>query len=363
MTLTLTSERQSLLADASERLAFPLDGDARSDWFADAALAVQRAIGGSASFAVVPVGKRLRVSTHTYGGVVSDRYVPEFMGTLDRIGLAARVAEQGVCTRRQAYGPHYEAMQASDYGAYVRSVGGYDSVNLALPWHGAARPVRSASDALQITVNTNNSARAFDADEVAMAGLLLPMLRAGVASYLRLHAVRGELGRLLDAVGTSLVAFDRTGGVVHQTPAAGEILSAEPLRDTVSAAAHRLAMRAGSGALGAVEAVVAGARGRYRLSAVRSRLLASSPSVLVTIDPLFAAARPSPRRVADALGLTPRQGEVAVLLAERRTNREIADALGVSVSTARHHVEHVLGRLGAARRDVQRLVAESSGFA
>ena len=48
-----------------------------------------------------------------------------------------------------------------------------------------------------------------------------------------------------------------------------------------------------------------------------------------------------------------------MLLAERRTNREIADALGVSASTARHHVEHVLGRLGVTRRDVGRVVRAS----
>ena len=75
---------------------------------------------------------------------------------------------------------------------------------------------------------------------------------------------------------------------------------------------------------------------------------------------------PEPDRAASELGgsplaaapqggvpLTAREREVAVLLAARRTNAEIAAALGVAVPTARHHVERVMSKLGvASRRDI-----------
>ncbi|HEY6570211.1 MAG TPA: LuxR C-terminal-related transcriptional regulator [Candidatus Limnocylindrales bacterium] len=48
--------------------------------------------------------------------------------------------------------------------------------------------------------------------------------------------------------------------------------------------------------------------------------------------------------------LTAREFEVARLIAEGRTNAEIADRLGVSTRTVTSHVEHVLAKLGAARR-------------
>lgn len=48
--------------------------------------------------------------------------------------------------------------------------------------------------------------------------------------------------------------------------------------------------------------------------------------------------------------LTPREGEVLQLLAAGRTNREIAAELGVSVRTAKAHVEHIIAKLGAADR-------------
>jgi DNA-binding CsgD family transcriptional regulator len=74
------------------------------------------------------------------------------------------------------------------------------------------------------------------------------------------------------------------------------------------------------------------------------------------------SARPPAARGADAvpaaLGLTPREAEVAVLLARRARDPEIAAALGVSVHTARHHTEKVLRKLGLRRRtDVAAVLA------
>ena len=50
------------------------------------------------------------------------------------------------------------------------------------------------------------------------------------------------------------------------------------------------------------------------------------------------------------LGLTRRQARVAALLADRRSNNEIAHELGISSHTARHHTERVLGTLGIHSR-------------
>jgi DNA-binding NarL/FixJ family response regulator len=59
-------------------------------------------------------------------------------------------------------------------------------------------------------------------------------------------------------------------------------------------------------------------------------------------------------------GLTAREIQVANLLAERLSNREIADRLDVTVSTAGRHTERVLKKLGvASRRDVRRKLLES----
>ncbi|MEA2642017.1 MAG: hypothetical protein QOF51_3411 [Chloroflexota bacterium] len=50
------------------------------------------------------------------------------------------------------------------------------------------------------------------------------------------------------------------------------------------------------------------------------------------------------------LALTPREREVAVLVAAGRSNREIAAALVIGERTAENHVQHILGKLGFRSR-------------
>lgn len=59
---------------------------------------------------------------------------------------------------------------------------------------------------------------------------------------------------------------------------------------------------------------------------------------------------PTAERVQARFGLTPREAEVALLLAERLDNRAIAEHLSISPHTARRHTESVLRGLGAASR-------------
>lgn len=48
--------------------------------------------------------------------------------------------------------------------------------------------------------------------------------------------------------------------------------------------------------------------------------------------------------------LTPRESEIATLVAQGLSNREIAEALVISERTAQNHVQHILGKLGYANR-------------
>jgi non-specific serine/threonine protein kinase len=61
---------------------------------------------------------------------------------------------------------------------------------------------------------------------------------------------------------------------------------------------------------------------------------------------------PGPRPPAEAAGvrLTPRQREVADLVARGLTDREIAERLVISARTAESHVEQILARLGFRSR-------------
>jgi DNA-binding CsgD family transcriptional regulator len=61
--------------------------------------------------------------------------------------------------------------------------------------------------------------------------------------------------------------------------------------------------------------------------------------------------------VSDELGLTPREREVLALIADGRTNRQIAEALFISAKTASVHVSNILAKLGVANRGEAAAVA------
>jgi DNA-binding CsgD family transcriptional regulator len=75
------------------------------------------------------------------------------------------------------------------------------------------------------------------------------------------------------------------------------------------------------------------------------------------------AAGPEPAAAApDRFGLTARELEVLALVAEGRTNRQIADELFITEKTAGHHVSNVLGKLGVASRVEAAAVAHRLGM-
>nr|MDQ3044354.1 response regulator transcription factor [Chloroflexota bacterium] len=76
-----------------------------------------------------------------------------------------------------------------------------------------------------------------------------------------------------------------------------------------------------------------------------------------------AEALPSPVPEADRHGLTPRELEVVRLVAAGHSNREIADALFVSVPTVKRHLTNIMGKLGLPSRTALNTYAHTHGLA
>jgi DNA-binding CsgD family transcriptional regulator len=77
-------------------------------------------------------------------------------------------------------------------------------------------------------------------------------------------------------------------------------------------------------------------------------------------EPPAAEAAPAPP--ADPFGLTPREREVLTLVADGRTNPQIAQALFISARTAGIHVSNILAKLGVATRGEAAAVAHRTGL-
>ena len=215
---------------------------------------------------------------------------------------------------------------------------------------------------------------AWSSSQVETLGRVLPHLR----QYVRVRSAlvdAGALGTsiagLLGNARAGIVQLDRDGRIVEANDRALALLrrrdglsdrhgalraaSAEDdrrLRDLLSGAMPR---RTGPGASGSmtvrrpsllpglvvhVTPVTDGETGD-RPRRVAALVLIVDPADRTRVDPGLVQA---------ALGLTPAQAAIAVLLAEGRTPRQIAAATGRRYSTVRAHLKHIYARLEVSRQ-------------
>ena len=209
---------------------------------------------------------------------------------------------------------------------------------------------------------------------------LLPHIRQTVHMQQALAgagALGASLGKLLDTTGLGIVQLDARGRIVAANDGAREVLrSGEALFDEHGflhartpeddAELQGLLTRAlppygdqGAGgwtmlrrASGPALVLHVNPVGRRETDArvwpVAALVLVIDPASQTRIDPAVAAA---------ALGLTAMESRVAVLLAEGKTVREVAEATGRLESTIRTHLKHIFAKHGLARQaDLVRLL-------
>jgi DNA-binding CsgD family transcriptional regulator len=145
-------------------------------------------------------------------------------------------------------------------------------------------------------------------------------------------------------------AADRASAATALTDAwsIADRLGARPLRGAVEALATRARIPVGvaaSGTPGAPDAADGTAAGDAT---------AATKPALTAVDAAAATAA--------SFGLTRRELDVLPLLIQGRTNRQIAEALFVSESTAGVHVSNILGKLGATSRTEAATIAVRIGL-
>lgn len=137
-----------------------------------------------------------------------------------------------------------------------------------------------------------------------------------------------------------------------------ELLSHEPEADRLRAEAGALAVALGShvgeggGMMPHLEPrrQMRGRAGVYQLTgSLLEPALLGVEAVLVTVEPLRTPF-PSQAELTSRFHLTPREAEVALLLARGLTDAAVATRLSVSLHTARRYTERVLAKLGVHSR-------------
>jgi DNA-binding CsgD family transcriptional regulator/PAS domain-containing protein len=190
-----------------------------------------------------------------------------------------------------------------------------------------------------------------DERDLALLRTLAPVLRAGAGALLRWRAQRAVLPAVLDALPDPLLVMGADGRELHRNAALVRTLAGEP--DACGVVAW---MRSG----GVRELCVAGAR--YRVERTQAPPEAFGDGAVLVALRRDAGPSAGPAALAARFGLTPREAEVALLLAARASNREIAARLFLSVHTVRHHAEHVFAKLGVhSRREIASRIDDPTG--
>jgi len=233
--------------------------------------------------------------------------------------------------------------------AIFRSSGDRCGLSLALAVQGmtyqlggdARRAERSVQEALDLNRGQDNTAVAF----YGLSTLALAALAAGDMARLRAHATR--IAELLPAVGGN----NEDLGWFWSTMAAlasgeGRYHSALRLAGAADAGAPRNSSHVLEQLRQQTRRWVE--RARAQVGPSRARELTAQGARSTTDELLRAALREMDQD--GKVPLSPRELEIAELVAKGLTNQEIAQRLIISTRTVESHVDHIKSKLGFSRR-------------
>ena len=211
-------------------------------------------------------------------------------------------------------------------------------------------------EAMLIAGYDRQEAPAFDGKRHQMLTFLTAAFESGIRFRQHRVAAQQRLYSALDAGSMPLIAFGPNAQEMHRNPAFRQLAHApgttEATEHVLVGAARRLAR--GLVAPGrpspvlSTQDVVDTPSGTYRL---RVRPLSASDGrtgAVVSVE--RTSLLPPPGAIRKRFDLTPREAEVALLLAEGLTDAEIAEGLFISVHTARRHSGQVLKKLDVSSR-------------
>ncbi len=191
--------------------------------------------------------------------------------------------------------------------------------------------------------------------------LIGPAFRAGVATCMRVSQRRPLLCAALDGLAEGAALVDADGRILHRNHALVELMNADPEADRLLRAADgiltRLRRRHAPGETPGYDPAPPGAAAHVETAAGHYRLFGTllepdaggGSAILLVVEPR-AQRLPGAATLRRRYGLSRREAEVAILLAQGRRNTHVASTLGISPPTARHHTEMVMAKLGSRSR-------------
>ena len=179
--------------------------------------------------------------------------------------------------------------------------------------------------------------------------LRIPEVMARLATHVRNARVTRLAQEAVDVAGMGTVVLDTQGRMAWRSPQATAWLA---LAFGADAAAGKRADEWLGSALNRNDTTFDLGRHGRLLARNMGRGNLGESMLLLTLTPDSVAAQ----RLRD-IALTPRETEVLSWLAKGKTNRDIADILGMSPRTVNKHLEHVFEKLGVETRSAAAAIA------
>jgi DNA-binding CsgD family transcriptional regulator len=227
---------------------------------------------------------------------------------------------------------------------------------------GLSTPLQSG-EATVCTAFERSDANGFCEESLMKLQLLAPTFEAGVQAWQQLAGYQDMLGE----VDMPLAVFDVNDSERYRSQALKKLLITDPESTAIVREIQRLArslqpFHKNGKEANRIKAELnrdAGKAARqvrteanvYRIcgSLLQPGLLGMEEVTLVTVE-RQSSTLPSTRQLQMHYQLTPREADVALLLAEGLSNRAVAERLFISPHTARHHTEKVLDKLDLSSR-------------
>ncbi|UGY13282.1 response regulator [Bradyrhizobium septentrionale] len=189
-----------------------------------------------------------------------------------------------------------------------------------------------------------------------------PIVVEEMLARIRVHLANARMTQsaraALDVSGRYLLAVNRSGTLLWATPQAQKLLS-----DTLADAADNFALpdpmpqwleQAQKGVAGKKTATVASFPGNEQLRLQYMGKLGPNEFLLRLAKD---TSGDMPTEFSSELGLTTREGEVLSWLSKGKTNRDIAQILGLSPRTVDKHLEQIYAKLGVENRTAAAAIA------
>jgi DNA-binding CsgD family transcriptional regulator len=349
--IQLRSEDLDRIRRAQVALLSPLAHDDVDAWRTACVRAVRAAVGAQAGVFVLPGAGGPRFFSEEYRRGSADDYPIRMEEVLPDVWV--RQARLGAHTEQDVWEPVLDTIYESAYYHECRVPwGALNAGGLTTLLSGEPTPDTCA----QLLTHRGRDAEPQGDRERAIYGLLLPAFVSGCASVLDVGGPPTGLRGTLDALEAPTLLAELGGRELHRNQALSTLLGRDEsgrLGRAIGLLLTRL------GCMGDAPPVDApwtmgvrlddGESCRIRATLVEDHRPGPEALVLVSVDvPRPLPAGPGPWM--HALGLTPRQAEVAVLLARGWSNKRVALELGIRPKTARRHTEAVLRALGVASR-------------